>query len=131
MEVVIDNNEGVKSHQSTYVQMQQPAVSFNFAWLWEVPQSIEEENASLHHAAINARNQAMQSMKRRLFQDGGYVVTSPWIRSDSFRLFRVSQSILRDRYRCLNAADATVAGVVTNAFATSREDVVPIVFPIA
>ena len=65
------------------------------------------------------------------FQDGGYVVTSPWIRSDSFRLFRVSQSILRDRYRCLNAADATVAGVVTNAFATSREDVVPIVFPIA
>ena len=42
MEVVIDNNEGVKSHQSTYVQMQRPAVSFNFAWLWESPQSIEK-----------------------------------------------------------------------------------------
>ena len=55
MEVVADNNESVKSHQSTYAQMQQLAVSLNFAWLWESPQNIEKENTSLHHAAINAR----------------------------------------------------------------------------
>ena len=29
--------------------------ALNFAWLWEGPQSIEKENTSLHHAAINAR----------------------------------------------------------------------------
>ena len=53
--IVIDNNEGVKSHQSTHTQMQQLAVSFNFALLRESPQSIEKENASLNHAATNAR----------------------------------------------------------------------------
>ena len=53
--IVIDNNEGAKSHQSTNAQMQQYAVSFNFAWVWESPHSIEKENTSLHHTATNAR----------------------------------------------------------------------------
>ena len=56
-----NNNKVVKSHQSTNTQMQQLAVSFNFAWLWESPQSIGKKNTSLHHAATNPRKPTTKS----------------------------------------------------------------------
>ena len=65
MEGVKDNKKlflittKVSNHTKAHTEMQQFAVSFNFAWLWESPQSIEKENTSLHHAATNARKPKM------------------------------------------------------------------------